>query len=259
MSEMQELLMEQDAIANNYVRGTIRKYAHLDIAERALGKPLPKGAIVHHDNKLRYDNRNCNLVICESRGYHAILHYRMRAYEATGNGDALRCEICKKWSDDTDREDYYVLPGLPGPHCRARHRRCATLKRAKNMTEQAQNRLARNLCVQCGKARGQSTTQRYCQLCTKKRNTLRRELRLLRVAQGLCELCGARRGADGTNIKCSICATKIRTQQQKRRAAYPRKPQYVPTHEQARTMGFRSGEARRKKRDDLSRARGETK
>jgi endogenous inhibitor of DNA gyrase (YacG/DUF329 family) len=51
---------------------------HVLVAEKALGKPLPKGAVVHHHNKITSDNRNNNLVICQDQSYHNILHSRMR-------------------------------------------------------------------------------------------------------------------------------------------------------------------------------------
>jgi hypothetical protein len=58
------------------------KYEHIRIAERVLGRPLPKGAVVHHVNEIRHDNRPSNLVICPSHSYHRMLHHRMRAYDA---------------------------------------------------------------------------------------------------------------------------------------------------------------------------------
>jgi hypothetical protein len=55
---------------------------HVLVAERALGKFLPPGAMVHHVNEVKADNRGANLVICENHAYHQLLHRRMRKLEA---------------------------------------------------------------------------------------------------------------------------------------------------------------------------------
>ena len=56
-----------------------RVYEHIHKAEKALGKPLPKGAVVHHMNCIRHDNETpFNLVICPDQAYHLLLHRRMK-------------------------------------------------------------------------------------------------------------------------------------------------------------------------------------
>jgi hypothetical protein len=64
--------------------GEGNKREHVAVAERVLGKALPVGAIVHHANEDKSDNRHENLVICQDRAYHNLLHQRMRARAACG-------------------------------------------------------------------------------------------------------------------------------------------------------------------------------
>jgi hypothetical protein len=70
---------------------------HVLIAERALGRPIPKSAHVHHVNEMPGDNRPSNLVICENQAYHSLLHLRLRALRATGSPHNRHCAICKQW------------------------------------------------------------------------------------------------------------------------------------------------------------------
>jgi hypothetical protein len=67
---------------------------HVLIAERALGKPLPAGADVHHVDENKGNNANANLVICQDRAYHRLLHVRARIVRAGGNPNT-EC-ICTK-------------------------------------------------------------------------------------------------------------------------------------------------------------------
>src|SRR5439155_2061847 len=76
-------------------RGNHKKREHVRIAETVLGKTLPSGAEVHHVNEDGLDNRHENLVICENRHYHRLLHVRQRIVDAGGdpNTDAW-CTHC---------------------------------------------------------------------------------------------------------------------------------------------------------------------
>ena len=70
---------------------------HVVLAEKILGRPLPRGAEVHHANEIKTDNRLCNLVVCPSRSYHMLLHQRINAKNACGNPNWRKCNYCKKY------------------------------------------------------------------------------------------------------------------------------------------------------------------
>lgn len=50
---------------------------HILKAEKALGKPLPPKAVVHHHTQTQ-------LVICQDQSYHMVLHARERAIKKRG-------------------------------------------------------------------------------------------------------------------------------------------------------------------------------
>lgn len=58
---------------------------HVLMAEKALGKPLPLKAVVHHVNENTGDNKTpFNLVICPNQAYHFLLHKRARELKEFG-------------------------------------------------------------------------------------------------------------------------------------------------------------------------------
>ena len=72
---------------------------HVILAEKALGRPLPKRARVHHVDGNGRNNTQSNLVICPDNSYHRLLHRRTRALELGGNANYRLCRRCKKWDD----------------------------------------------------------------------------------------------------------------------------------------------------------------
>ena len=92
-----------------------RNLQHIKVAESVLGKKLPDGAIVHHINENKSDNRKENLVICENASYHSLIHQRMRALSECGNATWRKCAYCHNYDEP---ENLYIN----GKH--ARHRDC---------------------------------------------------------------------------------------------------------------------------------------
>ena len=92
---------------------------HTHVAERALGKRLPKGAVVHHINDNGLDNRPENLVICPGGGYHRMLHLRSAILRR--GGDVAREKICRR-CDQLLPLDHFALdaakPSGRGCWCR---------------------------------------------------------------------------------------------------------------------------------------------
>jgi len=96
---------------------------HVLVAERVLGRRLPSGAVVHHVNGDRLDNRPGNLVVCPSQSYHVLIHQRERALTASGHAGWLKCGHCKQY--DAPENMYVRSDRRQGKHrsCEAKYKR----------------------------------------------------------------------------------------------------------------------------------------
>lgn len=70
---------------------------HVKVVTDILGKPLPKGAEIHHIDEDRSNNSPSNLVVCQDSKYHKLLHQRLRAKKACGHASWRQCHVCKVW------------------------------------------------------------------------------------------------------------------------------------------------------------------
>jgi hypothetical protein len=112
---------------------------HVLIAERALGKPLPVGAQVHHVDGDCTNNANSNLVICQDQAYHSLLHVRARVVRAGGNPDnELVCSAC---SAAKPLSEFYTQSANKShgraPSCKGCHRAYQKLHKARHKDEVA--------------------------------------------------------------------------------------------------------------------------
>lgn len=109
-----------------------RKMEHVELAERALGKPLPLKAVVHHVNEKKSDNYTpFNLVVCPDQAYHKLLHRRRDALLACGNANAHRCKMCGSYDRQGDMFVKYY-----GNVFVAYHRSCSAAKTAARLYHQ---------------------------------------------------------------------------------------------------------------------------
>jgi hypothetical protein len=106
----------------------MRVNAHTLIAEKALGRALPKDAEIHHLDGNGKNNSRSNLVICPDHAYHALLHKRTKALDACGNANWLKCVLCHRWDAPEN-----LRGGIPKDQTslRAYHRECNTLYKRK--------------------------------------------------------------------------------------------------------------------------------
>ncbi len=105
---------------------------HVLICEKAAGRYLELPIEVHHFNEIRADNANRNLVVCENRAYHSLLHARQRIVERGGNPNTDK--ICGKCQKLRPRVDFWSsrsrADGLDNK-CITCERKRSTLKNAK--------------------------------------------------------------------------------------------------------------------------------
>ena len=125
----------EQTLVKGHPRADQRGYVsdHVLVCEKALGKYLPDEAIPHHVDENKKNNLSSNLVVCQDREYHNLLHRRLRALRACGHANWRKCSFCQTW----DHPENLVIAkrGKNGSQkvyhadCRNEHRRAANAHR----------------------------------------------------------------------------------------------------------------------------------
>ena len=117
---------------DNHPNGTQTGYIQRShfVVEKILGKYLPKNCEVHHVNEIRDDDEPKNLVVCQDRAYHFLLHRRQRALKACGHANWRKCTYCKQYDDP---ENLYIYTN--GKYERTYHNKCANEHNKKRKLE----------------------------------------------------------------------------------------------------------------------------
>ena len=94
-----------------------RLQRHRARAERALGKPLPSTAHVHHADGS--SSEDAPLVICQDDAYHHLLHIRMRIVRA--GGDPNTQKLCRQCGQVKDKNAFSAYRSMyDGRHSQCR-------------------------------------------------------------------------------------------------------------------------------------------
>jgi len=87
----------QNASHHRSTKGYVLEY--ILTAEKALGKPLPVGAVIHHTDGHKGKIDPDGIVICQDQSYHALIESRLRALRSCGHVSWRKCCFCHEWDD----------------------------------------------------------------------------------------------------------------------------------------------------------------
>jgi hypothetical protein len=88
--------------------------------EKLIGKSLPIGSEIHHHTPEQ-------LVVCQDRGYHKLLHLRTKALKASGHAKWRKCRFCQIW--DSPKNLHISRKNVYHTDCRNLQRRHETIQK----------------------------------------------------------------------------------------------------------------------------------
>ena len=103
-------------------------YNHILVVEDILGRHLDRRHPIHHVNEDKLDDSPHNLVVCEDKVYHHLLHRRTKALRECGDASAMKCVLCGEYTTKGSNTYYWVLKTGTERLC---HKKCANKRRKK--------------------------------------------------------------------------------------------------------------------------------
>ena len=109
---------------SGHLRSTQRGYVceHFLVLEKHFGRPIQFTEEVHHIDGNRANNAIGNLIVFASKRMHLAYEHRLRAFNACGHYDWLKCGYCHEY-DAPKNLSVYKRDGIVYT---ARHRSCYT-------------------------------------------------------------------------------------------------------------------------------------
>lgn len=87
--------------------------------KKLLGSKWKSSYEIHHVDYNENNNSHDNLVVCQDKKYHRLLHIRTNALITYGNANWRKCELCKEYDDPVN-----LHISKSGRHCY--HNKCNT-------------------------------------------------------------------------------------------------------------------------------------
>lgn len=88
------------------------------VVEAIINKVLPMSCVVHHIDGKKDNNTPSNLVVCQDKSYHSLIHWREKAYRLCGHASWRKCKYCRKY----DSVEKLIITG--GKRAYAYHSEC---------------------------------------------------------------------------------------------------------------------------------------
>ena len=126
MAKITKRALTVDGYVEVYAPGhprAIRSYIkeHILVMEEALCRYILPTEVIHHIDNDKTNNHPSNLMLFTSNGEHIMYHTKLRAFDACGNYNWIKCHHCKNYDDPKNLHTYKNKKGVTVGY----HNKCA--------------------------------------------------------------------------------------------------------------------------------------